>query len=164
MPRRGRRPGTAPGYTLVELIVVLTLVGILLAVALPRLAGTRAYQAEGFHAEALAAVRYGHKLALASGCPVRVTFAANGYALHQRQGCSGGAYVPVEHPARAGAFAASLPATVATVGDAQFLFDRLGRPADPGSGQPIAAGSDPNLAITVGGRTIRVEPETGYAR
>lgn len=58
VPRRSR------GFTLVELIVVMILLGILAVMVLPRLAGSMAFSEAGFHSEVVAALRYGQKTAV----------------------------------------------------------------------------------------------------
>lgn len=52
------------GFTLVELIIVMVLLGIMAIVALPRLAGSDAFNEAGFHTEVVAALRYAQKTAV----------------------------------------------------------------------------------------------------
>ncbi|PKO29744.1 MAG: prepilin-type cleavage/methylation domain-containing protein [Betaproteobacteria bacterium HGW-Betaproteobacteria-7] len=52
------------GFTLVELVIVMVLLGIMAIVALPRLAGSDAFSEAGFHTEVVAALRYAQKTAV----------------------------------------------------------------------------------------------------
>lgn len=153
------------GFTLVELVTVIVILGVLALVAVPRFFAVGDFQERGFAEDATAAVRYAHKLALASGCDVRVAFTAAGYALGQWPDCvpadHASATVPVVRPG-GGAFEAASPAGVA-LSPALFFFDRVGRPRRADAGAALIA--DPaELAVTIGPRTLQVEPETGFAR
>jgi MSHA pilin protein MshC len=51
------------GFTLVELVVVILLVGIMAVAVVPRFVGRTGFDARGFSDEATAMLRYGQKLA-----------------------------------------------------------------------------------------------------
>ena len=88
------------GFSLVELVTVILLLGILGVFALSRLDNQDAFAARGFFDDTVAAVRFAHKLALSSGCDVRVILSSTGYQLRQSTDCADDDFVnPVDNPA-----------------------------------------------------------------
>ncbi len=66
---------------------MLILLGILGVVALGRFTGTDAFAARGFFDDTVSAVQFAQKLAISSGCDVRVIITANSYRLRQSSAC-----------------------------------------------------------------------------
>lgn len=148
------------GFTLVELITVIVILGIVSAIALPRLTDRSTFQARGFEDEVLAALRHARALAVASGCPVQVSIAGDAYALSQQTGCDTGLFtLAVADPVTQAANytgAAPLGITLTSV-PATFVFDVRGQ----------AIGGAPDVTLTLGGstnRTITVFGSTGFAQ
>jgi|LGOV01.1.fsa_nt_gb MSHA pilin protein MshC len=147
------------GFTLVELVTVILLLGILSVVALPRFFDTTTFTSRGFYDEMTGAVRYAQKLAVASGCDVRLSMVNSvpgvdgSYTLHQRVACD---HITafnrdVLQPAGSGAFAGSAPSgTTLSSTSPSVIFDALGR-ATPGG-----------VIVTVNGRTFNIVGESGY--
>jgi MSHA pilin protein MshC len=145
------------GFTLVELVVTMVLIGILAAVAIPRMFDATAFRSRGFYDEVVNAARYGQKLAVASGCSVELSITSGtgtdgGFALHQRAGsCTAGAFSrEVLRPAASGSFAASAPSgvTLSTTTTA-IIFDAQGR-------------ASTGVTVTVDGRSFTIAAESGY--
>lgn len=62
------------GFTIVELIMVIVILGIISAVAAPRFFDRKVFDERFYFEEVLSTVRYGQKLAVASGCRIQVSW------------------------------------------------------------------------------------------
>ena len=138
------------GFTLVELIVVIVLIGIVALIAAPRFFSQPTFDAARFHDESISAVRYGQKVAVAQRTNVYVVTSASSVALCYDMACS----TTVRKPADSAAFVVNAPNNITLTG-ASFSFTSLG--------QPIP---DVQTILRISGdgtsRRIVVVRETGY--
>jgi MSHA pilin protein MshC len=146
-------PARAAGFTMVELVTTIVVLGILAAVAVPRLTATQVYDEIGFGDRTLAVLQYAQKSAVAMRRQVCANFTATSVTL---------TYSPVFPP---GACNSNLtgpsgenPYNVLATGTASyngvpanFSFDPLGQ-----------ASVAQTINFSGGGRTVTVEADTGY--
>jgi MSHA pilin protein MshC len=91
------------GFSLIEMLSVVILLGILGVVALGRIGNQDAFAARGFYDDTVAAVGFAQKFAISSGCDVRVVTTATSYALRQSSNCANDDFAnPVPNPANRG--------------------------------------------------------------
>lgn len=143
---------TQGGFTVVELVVTLVIVGALAVVSVPLFFGRQGYEERGFFEETVAAVRYAQKYAVASGCTVRVLTTANSYALLRASAfatCNAAPFsVALVSPTNPSlGFSNTAPADVA-LSPRDFTFAPLGN-------------ASADVTITVGARSFQVVGETG---
>ena len=148
------------GFTLVEAIVLITILGILGSVGAPRFLSMRELEGARAHRQALSDLRYAQRQAAASGCPVQVDFDATGYRLTQRRSCRSGAYDlqlvdPVTNQAP---HVVSLPEGITLTSSVDpVVFDTLGRITR-------SDGTTTALAVQIGGLSLEGVGETGLVR
>lgn len=148
------------GFTLVELIVAITILGVIAVVAGSRFFSTSQFSAMGFADVAANGARYAQKLALSSGCDTRVQVTASALHLWQRaDSCTSGAFTrPVTRPG-GDIWQESIPGGV-SVTALDIYFDSRGRPYAHASAAALTA----PVTVSVGSRTVTIEPETGYVQ
>lgn len=153
----------APGFSLIELIVVMIVLSIISIFAVSRFSSRTVFDEAGFFQESLSATRYAQKMAIASGCDIRVLFTATDYTLTRWQNgasCAANGGTGVQGVSRPGGgnFTNTVPNGV-SLSAAELYFDQIGRPRSVATNNLLAA-----TTITIGSRVITVEGETGFTR
>ncbi len=140
------------GFTLVELVVIMLVLGILSAYVAPKFFSLDDYRSRAAYDELAGALRYAQKLAVATGCEVQVTVVGSSYALQQHStDCTTGGFATISnHPVTSH----SLEGVTLSATTANFIFDALGR-----------CSASPTIEVKVAGittHTINVVQETGF--
>jgi len=152
------RRNVEQGFSTIELIVTIIIVGVLAAFAIPRFVDRDGFASRGFYDEATGVVRYAQKTAIAWRQPVFVCVTGNSIAAAAAAGCA----TPLTHPTTGAPLRSNAPNGV-TLSPVNFRFDGIGRLLDS-TGIPSAT-ITVAIASTIGGdpaRQIVVEAETGY--
>ncbi len=146
------------GFTLIELIMVIVLLGILSSSAVPKLFDKDIYSERVFFADVLNALRFAQKLAVASGCSVQFSVSSNAYTL-KRKGSSGSTSCPggttynldIPHPSAGGSSYTGSESDVSLSSSvSSFTFTPSG-----------SASNDVTLTVN-GSKTINVIAATGF--
>lgn len=161
-----RMQSASRGFTMVELILVIVIVGILSAIAIPRFTARTEFDARGFYDQTLNMVRYAQKTAIAQRRKVWVQVGQAERIIcltyvKVSVDCQSDGGAPVYAPGEQSWFVRTAPADVSLSLSGSpptaFAFDPLGRP-DPNVRYELEIKQ--NGSITVG--MIQVEAETGY--
>lgn len=156
------------GFTIMELTIVMIVVGVLAAAAVPRLFSSNDFAARGGRDFVGSALRYAQKSAILmrrnvcvsiTGAAISATFAA---APGGDQACAPAN--ALAHPANNLPFsdpANALPGGVSVAGAASVIFDATGRPL---SAPSVALASALSISVVGASLPVTVEPETGLVR
>ena len=159
-----RTDNAQTGFTLIELVMTIVILGIIAAVAAPRLFDNNIFQSRGFADQVQASLRYAQKEAIAQRRNVCVAMTASDITLTIANAIPSVATSPCNTnlvlPGQATNKISTPSAAITLSPAASFNFDALGKPWDVLGTTP----STVQKTITISGATnnIVVEAETGY--
>ena len=152
------------GFTLIELIMVMILVGILSVTIMPRFANKSAFEGRGFVDQSLTMVRYAQKVAIAQRTNVFVninatticlTYVADANCASTTQSEKVFALSPMPLASDQSWMKKNAPTGSAFVTPISFSFSALGKPS-------LASTTVINMTVDSAAQTMTVERETGY--
>lgn len=140
------------GFTTIELVVTIVVIGALAAFAVPRFISRDSFDSRGFYDKSTAIVRLAQKTAVAWRRNVFVCVTATQVAAGAAAGCA----TPITNPVTGAPAVETAPSGVTLSALPPFSFDGLGRPS---------AAITIIFISTIAGdppRQIAVQAETGY--
>ena len=148
------------GFTLIELVMVIVLLGVLAVFATPRIFNSGDFYARGFHDETLAFLRYAQKTAIAQRRTVCVAFTTNSATLNMASTaatttCNTALRGPKGNSP--GTITAGTGVTYSST-PTDFNFDGLGQPITS-LGASVATQT---IQVSNAAKSITVETATGY--
>lgn len=150
------------------MIATLVIIALIAAVGAPRFFDINVFQQQGFFDETISAVRYAQKLAVATGCTVRVQITATGFTLYRHGGtdasvCNTPPYdQAITDPSGNNApdssqdFKRTAPGSVTLTPSTNINFASDGSASD--------GSASPSVTISVGSRTFKVIFATGFVQ
>ena len=156
--------GRFRGFSLLELVTVLLMVGILAVFAAPRLFTIQSITLPAVAAQLVSNIRYAQSLSMSQGQRYRVNFTATTYQITDMSG------VPIVQPVTASTAAISVsPATLSgynlSLINNYVAFDTKGAPYISATAA-LAAPATATITLTSGSdtSTITIAPETGRVK
>ena len=147
------------GFTLLELVATLVIVGVLAATGAPSFFNNQPFQERGYVDEIASTLRYARRVAVASQCRVAVSISPAGYTVNQHTtlgACDTGTNwnSPVRRP-DGQPLTGATPADVAVTPSVVVIFKKDGSLA--AAPPPVAVGSF-TITWDVNGGTAKVSP------
>ena len=143
------------GFTLLELIIVIILIGALSAIALPRILENDIKEV-AFYDQVAASVRYAQRLSVNSGCEIQVRLSNSpaGVSLWRRAGanddCGSGEFTQAVVNPTTGTSYTILAESGITMDAQTIVFNSEGNPNPNG------------VSIIIAGRPLLIEAGSGY--
>lgn len=158
----GKQPGSR-GFTIIELVTVIVLLGILTAVAAPKFFSRDSFDDRFFFDDAKSALRYARQLAVSKGCYVQFTLNATRFILNYDSQCGSGAITLTGVVNRPGSNELYQNTDVPTsAGNAIIVFDPQGRAGEISGGNYTVFST--TQTINAGSSNLLVEGATGFVR
>lgn len=156
-----RQRGRRNGFSLLELVTVLAIVGVLAVFVIPRVTTTQAITLPATAAQLAASIRYAQSLSMSRGQRYRINFAAASYQVTDMGGA------PVVQVTTSTAPVSVAPATLGGYNPPltgnYLAFDGKGVPYVDAT---TALAATVTVTLTSGGDTgtVVIAPETGHVR
>ena len=142
----------AAGFTIIELVVVLLIVGVLAVTAVPSLLGKGVFDSRGFSDQISAALRFAQKAAISERRAVCAAFGTNSLTLTIAPNAGSAVCTTnLTGPSGAAPYSVSSATVAFTSVPTNFQFNALGQ-----------ANVGQTISVTGATGSITIEPDTGY--
>ncbi|MYM84525.1 prepilin-type N-terminal cleavage/methylation domain-containing protein [Duganella sp. FT50W] len=183
--RTGLPVSRAAGFTMVELITVIVLMGILGAIGASRFFNQSTFESRAYADQAKTILRYAQKLAITQNRYIFVRTDGNSFAVCTTAACGAGSLISAPGGSNSGSsvtrascllnnsynanwLCEGRPSTVNVtgLGGSSVVFDALGRPYTVNNGTQALLAGVMTITFTNGSNSsqITVWPETGYVQ
>lgn len=157
-----RQRGRRNGFSLIELVIVLAIVGVLAVFVVPRITATQGITLSAVTAQLAASIRYTQSLAMSRGQRYRINFVASAYQITDMGGA------PIVQPLTASTAAISVsPATLGgynpPLTGGYVAFDGRGVPYVDAT-TPLASSAAITITSGSDSGSVVIAPETGHVR
>lgn len=159
------------GFTLIELVIIIVVLAIIAAVAIPRLGDVTSMKAAATAAKIKSDIRYAQELAMTRNRRTRVYFngglaPAQGYAVAIDNSVLGtcSSFAVVADPTGSGNLSVTLSSgdyAGITVSANCLEYNSLGKPYTCGAGTCSSTASGSSITVNPGGYSLTVSAETG---
>ncbi len=160
------------GFTLIELVMVMVLIGILAVFAAPKLGNITSTNAGAFTDKLRADVRYAQNLAMTETARTRVNFSTTSYSVLTSPGGTCNSFNTAVDPATGGPYSVTLNAgsyagiTLTLPAMTCLEYDSLGRPYNCTGLGNVCSTNPAGMTVTVNGNavpagSITITPQTG---
>lgn len=150
------------GFTLVEMIAVLIIVGLVSSIGFARYGKPDRYEQRGFADHTLTAMRYAHRLAMTTECDVRIQLTSTELVVSHWSDCTPLLHTtsttPFENADYQGDFSQNVPGGM-TIDQFDLFFDREGRPYERNTALLLTTAKQ----ITLGYFSVELEQQTGFS-
>lgn len=148
------------GFTLVELVTIMVLLGILAVVALPKINSATSFRAVEFRDQVMAALRFSQKTATSHRRIVCAALASNSVTLtvdHDRSGACDAHALPIPGASANVVLSTDSAAVFSAVPASVLYFQPDGRITSD-----LAGSSNQTVSMTIDGLSVYVAGSTGY--
>ena len=158
------RGSSNSGFTIIELVAVIIVIGILAAVAAPRFASQSGFDQRYFVDDIVSGARYARQFAVSKGCYTRISLTTTDFSLQRDDDCDGSAFNFTSDILRPddSVSAYTLDGAPAGTVAGTVVFDPQGRAGDIVASEFVVFAAAQTL--TVGTSTVDVYGETGFVR
>lgn len=150
------KPKKTHGFTLIELIVLISIMSILLAIGLVKMPSVDLFKTHTFSNVLLSDLRLTQALSMSQNERYRLVIGASSYQIQDQNG------VAISHP-ETSTSSIGYPTGVSITPTMTLMFDSLGKPYDS-TGTALSTALTLTVSSTGSSHVVTVSPQTGFVQ